>query len=155
MMKTCTPFLILLFIYSNVSFAKWDLKREYGDTSIYVSEHSTRLTVNYRTTVPKEKKFSKDLIKQIEREKRKLLALIGVRQWRVQRSRVHRNEGQTRVQLSGTYLDNTGTKVYFVEYHFYSASKKLQLLLTNNNLSDLKQDTGMTHIRGFKVKYGF
>ena len=149
------PVFILFFMYSNMSFAQWTLKRKYSDTSIYVSEHSTRLTVNYRTTVPKEKQFSEDLIKQIEKEKRKLLSLVGIREWKVTKSRVYKNKGQTRVKLFGSYLDHSGVKIYFFEYHFYTASKKLHLLLTNTSQAALKKDIGINNIRGFKVKYGF
>ena len=139
--KILKTLLITTFVLSSTSaFASWNLKREYGDTIIYSSPNSTRLTLSYRTTAPKDKKFSKDLLNRLEKDKRELLALIGITNWKVTKSDIKKEKKNTYITFEGSYLDNAGKMTYFVEYHFYASDKTLQILLTNKNLKKLKKD---------------
>ena len=154
--RVLKSFLIIAFMLSSASaFASWSLKKEYGDTTIYVSPNSTRLTLSYRTTAPKEKKFSKELLNKLEKEKRELLTIIGIKNWKVTRSDIKKEKKNTHITFEGSYLDSSGKMTYFAEYHFYASTKKLQILLTNDNLKKLKKDSKESNILEFRTKYGF
>ena len=149
-------FLIIIVMLSSASaFASWSLKKKYGDMIIYSSPNSTQLTLNYGTTAPKEKKFSKDLLSKLEKEKRELLAIIGITDWEVIKSDVKKEKKNTIVTIEGSYLNSSGKMTYFVEYHFYASTKKLQILLTNGSLKKLKKDAKESNILEFRTKYGF
>ena len=148
--------LIIIFMLSSASaFASWSLKKEYGDTIIYISPNFTRLTLSYRTTAPKEKEFSKELLNKLEKEKRELLAIIGVTKWKVTRSDIKKEKKNTHITFEGSYLDSSGKMTYFVEYHFYASTKTLQILITNENSKKLKKDAKESNILEFRTKYGF
>lgn len=136
-------------------FAHWILKSEYGDTLIYTSPGQTRLTISYKTTAPKQKNFSLELIKSIAKDKKKMLAMIGIEKWKVEQSSLKKSNGVTSIKLVGSYLDRFGEKVHFVEYHYYTAAKKLQMLLTNNKKESLNSDDQLTTLQKFKVGHGF
>lgn len=138
---------------SQLCFANWSLKRKIDDISIYQSKNLTRLTVNYRSTKLKNKKFTKDLLNKIKKDKEKMLAMIGVTDWKVDKTDLNKKNGVTNIKLAGSYVDSSQEKIYFVEYHYYSKSKRLQILLTNPKKRALDKDAKPVKIEKFKGKY--
>lgn len=134
----------------------WQLKRHYGDTSIYTSKNKVRLTVAYSTTSPiKKKNFSNQLLKKLQYNKKRMLASIGIKNWKVHKSQIKKLKRQTYIQLSGSYLDLSGQSIQFVEHHFYRNSRYLQILLTHANREILIKDAKLAKVREFRARYGF
>ena len=147
-------YLIILAFYSQACFSNWTLKREYGDISIYTSKNSTRLTLNYKTTPFKKKKFTKELLKKVKKTKEKMLSMINVTKWKIDQTSLDIVKDITIIKLTGSYVDSNSDVVYFVEYHFYSNTKKLQMLLTNNEINKLKNDATLKKLEILRRKYG-
>ena len=142
-----------LFIFSQFCFANWSLHRRYDDISIYKSKKGTRLTLSSRSTKTKDKKFTKAFLEEIKKDKEKMLTMIGVKDWRIATTKVETKDGVTKVRLQGSYYDTTKQRIHFIEYHYYSNDKKLQLLLTNRKKHLLKIDANVSNIKGFWDEY--
>ena len=97
---------------------------------------------------------SKDLLRRLKKDKEKMLALIGVTNWKVDKTDLYDNKGITSIRLAGSYIDSFQKKVHFVEYHYYSSSKRLQILLTNSTKSRLEKDSKLANIKAFRNEYG-
>ena len=148
-----TLFMFIVF-FSEPSFAAWTLRRSYNDVSIYTSENSTRLSVNYSPTKKKQKRFTKKLLKRVKKEKERMLQIIGVTDWQIDRQDLNVENGVTSIVMTGSYVDSSQDRVYFTEYHYYSDSKKLQILLTNNNKDSLERDARRSNVQEFRRRYG-
>ena len=135
----------------------WELKRHYGQTRIYTSPNNVRLTVRYRTRSPiKKMNFSNQLVGKLQQNKKRMLASIGIKNWKMHNSQVRKQKnGQNFIYLSGSYLDLSGQQIQFVEYHFYRDSRYLQILLTHPQKKTLLKDAKLAKIRDFRVRYGF
>jgi len=144
---------ILCFLYAPLSLAQWTLKKNYDTISIYTSPNQTRLAIQYKKTKKKDKQITKDLIAKLEQTKKQMLQKIGIKKWQMNKSHIEQINEVTQVTLSGSYWDSAKEKVYFTEYHFYSPSQKLQLLLTNNKKRNLNRDAQMSNIQNFREKY--
>ena len=142
-----------MFLFINSSYASWDLKKSYGNVSIFVSKNSTRLTLKFKKTKSKEKKITDTLLKELELAKKKMLTLIGVTNWTITDRKVELIKNIINVKLIGSYQDREGEKIYFAEYHFYSFSKNLQLLLTNKDIKLLAIDAKAERLKQFRDKY--
>ena len=152
------PLILCLLLSVKSSFATdWKFHREYGDTSIYKAKESgTRLTIQYRSTVNKQKVvYPKELMKRLHKDKKRLLGMMGITKWVVDNQKITQKGKDVHMTLKGSYLDSDGLKVFFKEYHYIGTSKKLQLLLTNNSQKNLEKDLSPKDIAGFRVKYGF
>ncbi len=153
-----TLFFLCLVLSFSLSFASKEniflLKKTYDNISVHVSSNKTRLTVNYKDTSSKSEKITKEFIQTLEQTKRKMLHLIGVSKWKINKTKVKKlKKGIVRVTLSGSYMNYINQRTYFIEYHFYSPNKKLQLLLTNNKKKWLKKDAELDNIEIFRAKY--
>ncbi len=135
--------------------SRWKFKRDYGDTLIYTSSNKVQLTVKYQTTPFNSHNFTKQLISKQRRQKKRILASIGIKNWKVHQSHVKKGKEKTYIHLQGSYTDPSGQKVLFVEHHFYSAFRHLQLLLTHNKSQTLLRSSSLAHIKDFRIKYGF
>lgn len=162
--NTSKLFLYLLFFSMPlICQANWSLKKEYRDTSIYVSPDSTRLTLNFKSMQkPIElDKVNSSLIQETTKDKKKMLAIIGITNWIIKDSRVERKKKkgnvvfEVLVRLSGHYNDPNGELVHFTEYHYYRSKNKLQMLLTNPNKNKLQKDARLSRLRKFRRQYGF
>ena len=135
--------------------SQWQLTRNYGNTATYTNQNDVRLTVKYRTTSPAKKKvFSRELVQKLQKNKRRMLASIGIKNWKVDKSYVKNLKKKTYIHLQGSYLDSSGKKTQFIEHHFYSASKQLQLLLTHSKKKTLLKEAQLANMRDIRVKYG-
>ncbi|EQC47227.1 hypothetical protein [Bacteriovorax sp. Seq25_V] len=144
---------ILFCLISLTTYAKWNFKSDYGQTKIYISTDETRLTLNYSETEKKKKQFSKKFVDGLKEDKIKMLGLMGVTNWTVTRSEVFKDTKSTRVELEGSYVNSSGEKVFFKEFHFYSDIKKLQILLTNSSIEKLNQDGKLENIANFRATH--
>jgi len=70
--------------------------------------------------------FKKYQDKTIE-NKAKVLKLIGANNWVISNSK----KLKKKLYLQGSYVDNTGTKTYFLEAHYYYKTELRQFLLTS------------------------
>ena len=156
----CFIFLDIAYANEQISkntktYSQWQLKRNYGDTVIYTNRNKVKLTVRYNTTSPaKRKNFSNTLVQKLQKNKKRMLASIGIKNWRVDKSYVKNLKKHTYIHLQGSYLDTLGNKIQFIEHHFYGASKRLQLLLTHSNQKTLLREAKLSKIKDFRVKYG-
>ncbi len=148
-------YLLFFCFFTTSIYAKWSFKSDYGQTKIYISENETRLTINFVETEKKKKEVTKDLIESLKNDKKKMLALMGVTNWKVTSQEIENKKGVSRVILTGSYTDTEGKKTYYKEFHFYSSIKKLQILLINSSKEKLEKDGVLTNISNFKDNYGF
>ena len=82
--------------------------------------------------------------------------MFGIKNWEVNRYNVTKErEDISRVTLEGSYIDPKERRIYFLEYHYYSSKKMLQILLTHESKSELNKDSGLSKVRKFKKQYGF
>ena len=101
-------------------------------------------------------KISASLIKQTAKDKKKMLAIIGITNWTIKHSKIKKEKGNVVVaRLSGNYNDPNGELVHFTEYHYYRSKRKLQILLTNSNKNKLQQDAQSSRLQKFRKQYGF
>ncbi|MCY4643709.1 MAG: hypothetical protein OXB88_03740 [Bacteriovoracales bacterium] len=151
MLKVLGP--CLLFVFSQICFASWNLHKKYDDVSIYKSKKGTRLTVRSSASESRGEKFTKDLLKKLKKDKEKMLAMIGVEDWKISKTNLKTTDGVTSVRLAGSYMDKTQKIVHFVEYHYYSNDKKLQLLLTNRSKGLVERDSKPSNIKRFRNEH--
>ena len=146
---------LFFFVFSQLCFADWSLHKRYDDVSIYKSKRGTRLTLSSGPVELefKGKKLTKKLLKKLRKDKEKMLALIGVEGWKIRKTSLKRKDGVTSVRLAGSYVDGDQKIVYFVERHYYSKDKKLQLLLTNGKKDLVEKDSKVSKIKRFRNEY--
>lgn len=145
---------LLIFIISLPAWAHWTLKRDYGKTSIFTSKHLSRLTINYGTTVPRNKNMNLDLAKYVENQKSKMLKFINISEWKVTDRKHEKRKDYTMIMISGTYKNPKKELIYFTEFHYYKSDRRLQALLTHTIKSELDKDNKESLLQGFKTKYG-
>ena len=152
-MSSSVYIIALALLCHSFCLASWTFKSKHGDVPVYISENSTRLAIDYSEIKLKRKKVTRDLLRQIKDKKIEMLKMIGVSKWNIGRTDVSEQEGITTVELTGSYIDSSKSKVYFVEYHHYGDSKRLQLLLTNGKKKDLERDARSSNLRKFRREY--
>lgn len=155
--KPCLVFIFALFPFCAFSVDGWILKKKYEDTAIYLSANGVRLTVRQsRTEKIKPEKINVDFIQKIEQDKKRLLESIGVTNWNLKKtSIVKKTKNKTVLKLFGSYNDPSGEQTYFVEYHHYNPSRKLQILLTHPHKKQLLKDARRESIKQIEKEYGF
>ena len=146
--------LLVLLIHATEavsSQSNWILKRKYGDASIYTSHNKTRLTVKYKTATSKKgrKNFSVEFVKKLERDKKKLLSLIGIKDWKVDKTQISNQYRAQNIILKGSYVDNSGAKIYFMERHVYFPAKNIQILMANKDEALLATDIQHSNLNEF------
>lgn len=139
----------LLLLFSSSSFAKWSLKKKYDDVSIYKSLNNTRLNITKMPFSHNEDYVTLNLIKNVEKQKKKMLEVIGLRDWQMS----HFQKFQNYFILYGSYLNKSGKKVYFKEFHYLERNKKVQILLTNFDRSLLEEDGKESFIKTIRDEY--
>lgn len=143
---------LVLFGISSLACAKWEFHRQYDKTSIFKAPKGSRLVVEFMPTAEnkdKVKDFNLEFLKGLEEKKAQILSMIGVKEWQVTSRNIKKIaakenfEGKgpiTELTFSGSYIDRKGQKIFFHESHRYSATTRLQLLVTNKEEIDLKTD---------------
>jgi hypothetical protein len=124
----------------NSSHANWTFSKKYDTTSIYKGAQGSRLVVESKMTVTKDKKFTESFLKGVESKKARMLKFIGVTQWNVTKRNIKTINGQVELFFSGSYRNRKGERIYFHENHFYKSKSKIQFLITNKNLKKLNLD---------------
>ena len=144
---------LLLTFYSQLVLADWSLTGNYDDNSVYKSENDTRLVASYNSVQFESKKITKNLIETLAKEKEKMLGMMGITAWQVDKTNLEKRGDVTHVRLDGSYVDSSQEKVFFIEYHYYSDTKKLQLLLTNGEKSSLDKDAVYSNLKKIRGQY--
>ena len=78
---------------------------------------------------------------------------IGISDWKIEKTDISNKRGIGIIEIIGSYKDKSQKTVHFVEYHYYSKSNKLQILLTNNDKAKLKQDSITPNVQRFRDEY--
>lgn len=132
-------FIICLFIISQAALTQtrdWELKSDTNGVKVWM------LKSNPLVTASKEDRFhkkeidwkeigSKDFFNKFENHKRRVLSLIGVKEWSAdQMDWKLEKKGKGVLTVSGSYLDSSRRKIVFKEVHIYSGLKTTQILLT-------------------------
>lgn len=150
MLKTLVTFVLLAL--SPLVFSKWEFHRQYDKTSIFKAPKGSRLVIEFMPTLEnkdKVKDFNLNFLKGLEKKKAKILSTIGVKKWQVTSRKInklpedksHDERGAiTELIFSGSYIDRKGQKIFFHENHRYSATTRLQILVTNKVEKNLKID---------------
>ncbi len=96
---------------------------------------------------------SSDLFQKIVSDKKKILKLMGISSWNVERKDFKKMSQGELVSFNGTYLDRSSTKIYYTEKHLFTGGTVIQLLYTSpfNEIS-LYQDALMNKLLTFGKK---
>ena len=148
--------MILVVLFTSTSYgAYWELSNKYGSTSVFKSKNKTRLTINHKSTINKDKKITKKLINKIKSTKIKMLSMLGIKKWKASKTLLRKvRPGLTELVLKGSYLNQSNTKVYFVEKHYFKNESLIQMLFTNTNIKSLVKGSSKKNNVGFEIKYG-
>lgn len=147
--------LLILLLFSSMSYGKWTLSRSYGDINIYISANQTRLTVSFKEDLSKDFKITKDMIEKTAGQKRQMLSMMGLADWKVSSNRVTTQKDSAKLYIQGEYTDSKSRKVHFVERHYYTPKGALQMLFTHSDLAVLRRDSREKELKSIKQEYDF
>ena len=120
---------------SNTGVTKtWKLKKSKG---VYasLSEESS-----YNTSEIKKIIGSANYLEEFKKEKIILLSFIGVSDWKINKYKWKKRNGQDVLEVSGSYQDRHKEIIDFVELHYFKKTKIIQMLYVAPKIFDSKSE---------------
>ena len=99
----------------------WKLK---GFKGVYISRTIKEIDAYDMLSTLKKGKY----IKEFDREKRKMLKIIGVSDWKTSQRRWLKIKGLDILEVSGTYIDSFKKRVLFIENHIFTRGRVIRFL---------------------------
>lgn len=126
------------FLWAIPEIKNWDYVR--SDNQVYTyrfSDNSKVLGVFHEEANKKrlnwKKITSQQFFESVEEQKRELMKMINITNWKVDDRLWNKRKGYFELQIKGSYRDKDNKKVLFQENHFYFPRKTQQVLLTSTN----------------------
>ncbi len=122
----------------NVDFDQWRLIEGSDNLKVYSrkGEKGHKLSIQLRESHFKnwQKKNAKEVYDQFLEKKKKMLALLRIKNWKVTskewQPKVAGAPYLSRLEVKGTYENSRGDQVHFHEVHEFSKGEKRQYLFT-------------------------
>lgn len=121
----------------------WKLKGASNVIGIFQTEQRSR-PIHWEKI--KSKKFFLDLI----HKKRKMLSLIGIKEWKVKRSNWKKQKGYRELTMEGSYYNSQNHLIDFKEVHLFYPRKTLQILLSHPRKRLVKTEVASQFIKDVK-----
>ena len=135
-------FFILVLITTHQIFAypiDMDLwKPVVGNSNDALRVYSHKEKKQYKLSIQTTKVHSKnwkdskssDVYNDVVSQKKKMLALLGIKKWRVSSQKWTPSQDVSTLEIKGQYVNSRAKKVEFHEVHEFGQSKKVQYLFT-------------------------
>ena len=112
------------FVREGDGVSLWKLKSD-ARTIGTLRSHKRKAPVNWNSI------RSEAFFKNLTKEKRRMLGLMGISQWEAQDYQWRRQGNAHELSLRGTYMDSRRQKMAFREHHFYTQEATHQVLLVS------------------------
>lgn len=125
---------------ASLKLPDWNLRNDFASSKVWQhNKYKTFYVSIEQSAIPSEKEYF-DFLKNpktLAQNKADTLALIGVKNWKMEESSWKTISSKKFFEISGTYTDNFDELVYFKEYHFVSGKSVVKTLFTSTQKSQL------------------
>ena len=133
------------FPLSASSLEGWKSVRQENQVHVWKLKNNPEVIGTFRSEVTskpvdwtkiKSEKFFKNFVD----EKRKILRLIGITNWKSRKYIWEKKKKHYKLVVDGTYLNSSAQTVKFIEHHLFFKNKTYQMLLINPSKKEIKKE---------------
>lgn len=113
----------------------WSLVQDGDRIKVWLHTTNSNVTLTVQTEalskpVDWTKTTKAQLFQSLEDKKRKLLFLMGIRDWKAEKYNLKKSGEAQELSVSGTYVNSTGEQIAFHEIHIFHSTSTTQALYT-------------------------
>ena len=130
----------------------WKPVREVEGVFTYaLKSQSDTIGVFHTQALPQPLSFeearSKKFMDEVTKNKKKMLAVMGITDWTMTRQKLTNRKGYMKWNIEGHYKDSSGEQVFFNEVHLYYPRQLHQILITSPEAGFIKNKVSKEFIK--------